>query len=187
MRNINNHFTLSSELIKLSLPKLRDPISQTAKLISQTFKAGGKLLICGNGGSAAESQHFAAELVGRYLKERKSLPAINLTTDTSALTAVGNDYGFDKVFSRQIEAHAKKGDVLFCISTSGNSANVISAATKAKSLKLKVVGLTGSTGGKLKSVCDVNLIVPSFNTPHVQEVHLVIIHTICDLVESSLL
>ncbi|TSC88399.1 MAG: D-sedoheptulose 7-phosphate isomerase [Microgenomates group bacterium Gr01-1014_16] len=185
MRNIDDHFTASSKLIKQSLPKLRIPISQAAKLITQTFKSGGKLLICGNGGSAAQSQHFAAELVGRYQKERKAMPAIALTTDTSALTAIANDYGFDKVFSRQVEAVAKQGDVLFCISTSGNSPNILAAAKAAKSLQVKTISLTGN-GGKLKNLCNINLIIPSNKTPLIQEVHLVIIHTLCELIESSL-
>lgn len=187
MQSINEHFISSGKLIKQSLSKLRDPISQAAKLISKTFNSGGKLLICGNGGSAADSQHFAAELVGHYLTERKPLPAIALTTNTSSLTAIGNDYGFDKVFSRQVEAYATKGDVLFCISTSGNSANVIAAAKTAKSLQIKTIGLTGNKGGKLKSHCDINLVVPTNHTPFIQEIHLVTIHTICDLVESALL
>lgn len=183
---IDTHFLESSKLIKRSLSTLRHPILKSAQLITQTFKSRGKLLICGNGGSAADSQHFAAELVGRYLTERKPLPAIALTTNTYSLTAIGNDYGFDKVFSRQVEAYATKGDVLFCISASGNSANIIAAAKTAKSLQVKTIGLTGNKGGKLKSHCDINLVVPSSRTPYIQEVHLVTIHTICDLIESAL-
>ena len=185
INKINKHFLESSKLIKLSLVKLRRPLIQAANLISQTFKAGNKLLNCGNGGSAAESQHFAAELVGRYLKERKAFPAISLTTDTSALTAIGNDYGFNKVFSRQVEAIAKQRDVLFCISTSGNSPNILAAAKTAKLLQVKTISLTGKSG-KLKNLCDINLIIPSDKTPLIQEVHLIIIHTICDQVELSL-
>lgn len=143
-------------------------------------------MICGNGGSAADAQHLAAELVGRYLKERQPLAAIALTTDTSALTAIGNDYGFKMVFVRQLRALAKPGDILLCISTSGNSESVVAAAKWAKELKVKTISLTGNRGGKLKSACDVNLIVPSDSTPHIQEVHLAIYHVICDLVESTL-
>lgn len=180
---IDDHFLESSNLIKQSLTSLRDSIDQVAKLISKTFKSNGKLLICGNGGSAAEAQHFSAELVGRYLKERKALPAIALTTDSSTLLAIGNDYGFEEVFSRQVKAHAKPNDVLLCISTSGNSTNIISAAKVAKKIGVKVVGLSGNGGGKLKSFCDINLIVPSKHTPYIQEIHLIIIHTFCDLIE----
>ncbi len=183
---IDTHFIESSKLIKRSLTVLRRPIQESVELITLAFKSGGKLLICGNGGSAAESQHFAAELSGRYLKERNALPAIALTTDTSALTAIGNDYSFVKVFSRQIEALAKPGDILFCISTSGNSANIIAAAKAAKSLKLKTIGLSGNKGGKLKALCDINMIALSNHTPYIQEIHLIAIHTICDLVESVL-
>ena len=182
---IDTHFLESSELIKRSLPTLKRPILKSTQLITRTFKSGGKLLICGNGGSAAQSQHFAAELVGRYLKERQAMPAIALTTDTSALTAISNDYGFSHVISRQLQALAKPGDVLFCISTSGNSSNVLKAAKLAKTLKLKTISLTGNSG-KLKNICDINLSVPSSVTPLIQEVHLVIIHTICDLIESFL-
>lgn len=185
LAKIDTHFLESSALINRSLSTLRQPILKSAQLITQTFKSGGKILICGNGGSAAQSQHFAAELVGRYLKERKAMPAIALTTDTSALTAIGNDYGVDRIFSRQVEAYARKGDALFCISTSGNSPNVLKAAKTAKSLHVKTISLTGESG-KLKDLCDINLIVPSIKTPFIQEVHLVVIHTICDLIESSL-
>lgn len=183
---IDSHFLESSELVKQSLATLRRPIIKAANLITRCFAGGGKLLICGNGGSAAQSQHFAAELVGRYLKERKPLPAIALTTDSSALTAIGNDYDFSKIFSRQLQALAKPGDVLVCVSTSGNSLNVLSAANQAHSLKLKTIAFSGFDGGKLKSICDINLIVPSHSVPHIQEVHLTIIHIICDLIESSL-
>jgi D-sedoheptulose 7-phosphate isomerase len=144
-------------------------------------------LICGNGGSAAEAQHFSAELVGRYLKDRKAFPAMSLSTDTSAITAIGNDYGFEKIFSRQVESLARSEDVIVCISTSGNSVNVIEAAKMAKKIGVKVVGLSGNDGGKLKSFCDINLVVPSSHTPYIQEVHLIIIHSICDLIDSSLI
>lgn len=180
---INKHFTESRKLTELSLIKLRQPIIQAADLISETFKNGNKLLICGNGGSAAESQHFSAELVGRYLKERRGLPAIALTVDTSSLTAIGNDYGYQTVFSRQVEAYAQPGDTLVCISTTGTAPNVISASKKAKSLKVRTISLTGCGGGILKSLCDINVIVPSKSIPHIQEIHLIIIHTICDLIE----
>lgn len=185
-KKIDRHFLDSSKVVKLSLIKLRRPIYQAATLILEAFKNGHKLLICGNGGSAAEAQHFSSELVGRYLTERRALPAIALTTDTSSLTAIGNDYGYSEVFSRQVQAYAKPGDVLVGISTTGNSPNVVAAASLARSLKLKTIALSGFDGGKLKAICDINLIVPSRSVPHIQEVHLVVIHAICDLVESDI-
>lgn len=183
---INKHFADSSKLIKSSLSRLRRPIIQTAELIVQTFSEGNKLLICGNGGSAAEAQHFSSDLVGRYVKERRAVPAIALSADSSTITAIGNDYGIERVFSRQVEAHAKKGDVLMCISTSGNSPNVIAAAKTAKAMHVKVICLTGHNGGKLKSHCDISFIIPSNITAYIQEVHLIVIHAICDLVESAI-
>ncbi|MBU1165992.1 D-sedoheptulose 7-phosphate isomerase, partial [Candidatus Micrarchaeota archaeon] len=144
------------------------------------------LLICGNGGSAADAQHFAAELVGRYKKERKALPAIALTTDTSVITAISNDYGFEHVFSRQVEALSAGGDVLFLISTSGNSPNLLEAAKKAKTLGIKIIGLLGKGGGKLKSMCDHAIVIPSDNTPRIQEMHVLVIHMICESVENNI-
>lgn len=179
---IEKHFLESSSLVKKSLSTLRTAIYKVAKLIAKTYKVNGKLIICGNGGSAAEAQHFSAELVGRYLKEKKALSAISLTTDTSTLSAIGNDYGFEEIFSRQVKAHASPKDVLLCISTSGNSMNIVNAAKEAKKMGVKVVGLSGNDGGKLKSFCDINLIIPSNHTPYIQEMHLIIIHTICDLI-----
>jgi D-sedoheptulose 7-phosphate isomerase len=147
---------------------------------------GNKILVCGNGGSAADSQHFAAELVGRYKKERRGLPSIDLTTDSSAVTAISNDYGFEHVFSRQIEALGKKGDVLLLISTSGNSPNLVKAAKKAKEMEIETFALLGSEGGELKNLCDYPIIVPSDNTPRIQEMHIVIIHMLCELIENKL-
>lgn len=182
---LKNHFKESAKLISQSSKILEKPIAKASDLIVNAFKSGNKFMICGNGGSAAEAQHMAAELTGRYLKERKALPAIALTTDTSALTAIGNDYHFDQVFSRQIQALGSPDDVLLCISTSGNSANVIKAAKQAKALKIKVIGLSGNSGGKLKKYCDLHLCVPSKSTPLIQEVHLVVIHILCEIIESS--
>jgi D-sedoheptulose 7-phosphate isomerase len=160
-------------------------IEKAAAAIAKSIKSGGKVLIFGNGGSAADSQHMAAELVGRFKKERKAFPAIALTTDTSTLTALANDYGYDHVFSRQIEALGKPGDIAFGISTSGNSNNVIEAIKKGKSLGLTTIGLTGHDGGKLKKECDITIIVPSKDTPRIQESHTMIIHIICELVENE--
>ena len=152
----------------------------------EAFRSGKKILIMGNGGSAADAQHLAAELVGRFLLERKALPAIALTTDTSILTAVGNDYGFDEVFKRQIEALAEPGDVVIGISTSGNSANVEKAMQAAREKGCRTIGLLGRDGGRVAALCDVELIVPAQCTPHIQEAHLVIIHILCALVEQAL-
>lgn len=160
-------------------------IEQAAKAILKSFKAGRKLLICGNGGSAVDSNHFAAELVCKYKRERRALPAIVLTANTSILTAVGNDYGFEHVFSRQVEALGRRGDVLFAISTSGNSRNVIEALKQAQKQGLYTIGLSGATGGKMKNFCDLTLCVPSKETPRIQESHILIIHIICDLIERA--
>ena len=161
-------------------------IEKTAVAIIDSLKKGGKLLIFGNGGSAADSQHIAAELVGRFKMERKALPAVALTTDTSALTAIANDYGYDAVFSRQIEALGSKGDVALGISTSGNSKNVIEALKKAKSLGLKRIALSGGDGGKVKDEADISIIVPSKDTPRIQESHSMIGHILCQLIEDGI-
>jgi len=161
-------------------------IEKAAIAIINSFKDGGKLLIFGNGGSAADSQHIAAELVGRFKMQRNGLPAIALTTDTSALTAIANDYGYDVVFSRQIEALGAKGDVALGISTSGNSKNVIEAFKKAKALGIKTIALAGSDGGKMKSEADISIIVASKDTPRVQESQGMIGHILCALIEEDL-
>ena len=160
-------------------------IKKIADLLIYTINNGNKLLIMGNGGSAADSQHFAAEIVGRFQKNRKALPAIALSTDTSILTAVGNDYGFDSIFSRQIEALGKEGDAVICFSTSGNSENVIKAADAAKDAGCKTIGFLGRDGGILKDKCDVSIIVNIETTARVQEMHLLIYHIICELVEKD--
>ncbi len=161
-------------------------IEKAAKLIIASLRGGGKILIFGNGGSAADSQHMAAELVGRFKKERAAMAAIALTTNTSTLTALANDYGYDATFSRQIEALGKEDDVAIGLSTSGNSKNVIAALNKAKSLKIKTIGLTGASGGAMKDICDVMITVGSKNTPRIQESHIMIIHILCELIEDSL-
>nr|WP_069636848.1 D-sedoheptulose 7-phosphate isomerase [Campylobacter pinnipediorum] len=163
---------------------LTNDIEKISKIITQALSNGNKILICGNGGSAADAQHFAAELIGRYKTERKALPAIAITTDTSALTAIGNDYGYDVVFSRQVEGLANKDDVLVGISTSGNSANVINAFLKAKEIGAKTIGLSGKDGGKMNNICDINFIAPSSDTPRIQEMHIFVIHTICQAVDN---
>lgn len=178
-----------SESIKIKQSfdnELISNIKKTAREIINALRAGKKLLIAGNGGSAADSQHFAAELVGRYTLERKALPAIALTTDSSILTAWSNDYSFDTVFSRQLEALGKINDVFFGISTSGNSKNIIEAARKAKELGIRTIVLSGNNGGKLKDIADISLIVPSSNTARIQESHIMIIHIICAIVEKDM-
>lgn len=166
---------------------LTKEVEKVAKILTKAIESGNKILICGNGGSAADAQHFAAELTGRYKKERKGLAAIALSVDTSALTAIGNDYGFEFVFSRQVEALAKSGDVLFGISTSGNSANVLNAAKTAKELGAMVVGLSGRDGGALNQISDINLVMPDNDTPRIQELHILVIHILCDIIERKCL
>jgi D-sedoheptulose 7-phosphate isomerase len=158
-------------------------IEAAAKAIIKSIKGGGKVLVFGNGGSAADSQHFAAELVGRFKKDRKPYGAISLTVNTSTLTAIANDYGYDMSFSRQLEALGKKGDVAFGISTSGNSKNVIEAIKKASDMGILTIGLMGSGGGAMKKECDIPIVVGSNDTPRVQEAHITIIHIICELID----
>lgn len=154
--------------------------------IGKVFQEGGKVLFFGNGGSAADSQHIAAEFIGRFRKERRALPAIALTTDTSILTALGNDYGFDIIFARQIEGLAGPKDLAFGISTSGNSRNVIEGVKRARTMGLKTVSLTGCGGGELARLTDISLIVPSQNTARIQESHICLAHAICELVENKI-
>jgi len=161
-------------------------ISTVSQEIIQCYKNGNKVCICGNGGSAADAQHFAAELVGRFLLERKALPAIAFTTDSSILTSIGNDYGYDNVFERQVEGLVKKGDIFVVISTSGNSNNLLKALDKANSMGAVTVGLLGKNGGKCKEKCKYPLIVDWENTPNIQECHITIIHTICKIVEEAM-
>lgn len=158
-------------------------IEKAAVAIGAALKKGNKVLFFGNGGSASDSQHLAAEFVGRYEKERRGLPSIALTTDTSILTAVGNDYGFDRIFSRQIEALGQKGDIAFGLSTSGNSPNVLIGIEKAKSLGLYTIGFSGRDGGKLAKAVDLSLIAPSERTARIQEAHILMGHIICELVD----
>jgi D-sedoheptulose 7-phosphate isomerase len=160
-------------------------IVAVAEAIITSLKQGGSVLVFGNGGSAADAQHFAAEMLGRYEKERRAWPAIALTTDTSALTAIGNDYGFDRIFARQIEALGRKGDVAIGISTSGNSANVLRALEAARNRGLITVALTGR-GGKAGSIAGYHIAVPEARTARVQEVHATVLHVICELVERDL-
>ena len=159
-------------------------ISEVGIKMQNCIKNGGKILIMGNGGSAADSQHIAAEIVGRFKKERKGMPAIALTTDTSILTSVGNDYGYDYIFARQIEALCRPEDLVIGITTSGNSANVVRAMQAAKEIGATTVGLTGGSGGQLTAICDVNLVMPSSVTARIQEAHIFVGHSLCEILES---
>ncbi|MBI5872922.1 MAG: SIS domain-containing protein [Candidatus Omnitrophica bacterium] len=162
-----------------------EKIEKIALLIVSALKKGNKILIFGNGGSAGDSQHFAAELVGRFQKERKGLAALALSTDTSSLTALSNDYSFDIVFKRQIEALGRPGDIAFAISTSGNAKNILEAVRQANKMKLKTIGLTGKKGGGLSQTAGLSLIVPSNVTARIQESHILIIHILCELIEDA--
>ncbi|MBA2853101.1 D-sedoheptulose 7-phosphate isomerase [Methanococcus maripaludis] len=184
---MKTYFKESSDLKMKFIEYNEENLINSINIITNALKNGNKILICGNGGSAADSQHFAAEIVGRYKLERKGYPAIALSTDTSILTAIGNDYGFEKIFERQIEALGNNGDILIGISTSGNSENVINAVKIAKNMGIYTIGLLGKEGGKLNNLVDLSLLVPSNNTPRVQECHLTIYHVICEEVEKKLM
>lgn len=181
--HIQEEFLSHQQTIADLMNSNTDSIQQACEMVVAAIKAGNKVLLCGNGGSAADAQHIAAEFTGRYVKERKGLPAIALTTDTSALTAIGNDYGFDKVFSRQVEALAQMGDVLIGISTSGNSPNVIQAFASAKEAGCKIISFSGRDGGKMKEHADCNIIIPSNITARIQEMHILVGHIICGAVD----
>lgn len=168
------------------LAALAGVIEEAARLIRRTLSQGGKLMLCGNGGSAADSQHFAAELTGRFVKDRRPLAALALSTDTSALTCIANDYSFDDVFSRQVMGLGRSGDCLLAISTSGNSRNVLRAAEVARATGIGVIGLFGRDGGALRPLCDVAIVVPSATTARIQEAHAFIGHSLCALVEEGL-
>ena len=161
-------------------------VVEAARLVETSLKAGGQLFTCGNGGSAADAQHIAAEFVGRFMPERPALPAISLVTDTSALTALGNDYGYNAVFSRQIEALGVSGDVVIGISTSGNSPNIIEALAAAKTRGMLTIGFAGESGGKMHDRTDILFCVPSKVTPRIQETHLTLAHILCELVDRDL-
>jgi D-sedoheptulose 7-phosphate isomerase len=168
------------------LPKLATEVSDAVDLIYSSLVNGGQLLVAGNGGSAADAQHIAAELTGRFLLERRPYRALALHANTSSLTAIGNDYGYEHVFAREVMAHARPGDVLLAISTSGNSANILRAIEAARECKVSVIGLTGETGGKMRAACDLCLCVPTKSTPRMQEMHITIGHTMCELLEERL-
>ncbi len=180
LRNVQDALELKRRFFDAEL----DHVLAQADDMAERLRRGGRVLVAGNGGSAADAQHLAAELSGRYLKERKALAGIALTTDTSALTAIGNDYGFDFVFSRQVEALGRPGDLFIGISTSGNSPNIIKAVESAKELGLRTLGLLGRDGGKLKGLVDDALVVPSTVTARIQEVHQMIYHFWCEALDA---
>ena len=182
--NLSNAITQHQVMFN-QLNALIPQIIEVADELRACIKRGGKILLCGNGGSAADSQHIAAEIVGRYKKERRGLAAIALTTDTSILTSVGNDYGYDYIFARQIEALCRPEDVVIGITTSGNSSNVVKAMIEANTIGATTVGLTGGSGGQLKELCKFNLVMPSNDTPRIQEAHIFVGHSLCDLLEAN--
>jgi D-sedoheptulose 7-phosphate isomerase len=184
--SIRASFAATARLYGDMAAALAEPTARAAELLIAALKAGGTLYVCGDGGSAAESQHIAGELVGRFLMERPALPCVALTTDTSILTAVANDYDFARTFERQVEALVKRGDVLWALSTSGSSPNVLKAAVLARRRGAKVLGMTGRGGGQLAELCDLCLCVPADTSPAIQEGHLTLIHILCRLVEEAL-
>jgi len=185
LKMIQTELQAHKETIEKTIKVMSPSIEEACHLMVNTLKNGNKVLLCGNGGSAADAQHIAAELTGRYKSERRGLPAIALTTDTSALTAISNDYGYARVFDRQVEALANKDDLLIGISTSGNSDNILSAFKVAKELGCQTLGLSGKNGGEMNSVCDLNLVVPSDDTPRIQEMHILIGHILCQSVDDA--
>jgi len=184
--DILNIFEKSATVINESKASIKE-INSAVNMIIKTIEKGKKIVIFGNGGSAADAQHMAAEFVGRYLIERDSLPAIALTTDTSALTGIGNDYGFEKVFARQCDALVNNGDLVIAISTSGKSPNIIEGIKTSKNKNAKIILLTGKNNNKLKHLTDITIRVPSNETPRIQESHRIIIHIICEFVEKHFL
>jgi len=189
-KRASQHF-LDSIAVKQDAEKtLPDAVALGVLAMAQCLQSGGKVMACGNGGSAADAQHFAAELIGRFERERQELAAIALTTDSSILTAVGNDYSYDEVFSKQVRGLGKKGDVLLAISTSGNSKNVVKAIEVAKKIGIQIIALTGNGGGKIATLLDkddIHLCAPSTRTARIQETHLVLLHGLCDGVDHVLL
>ena len=188
-QRIRQHFQESAQLKLQAADELAEPISQAVEIMFTALSNGNKILACGNGGSAADCQHFAAELVGRFERERLPLPALALTTDTSILTAVGNDYGFRDVYAKQVQAFGQSGDVLLALSTSGNSANVVAAIEAAVERDMRIIALTGKGGGvmgELMSEADVHICVPHDRTARIQEVHALTIHILCDGIDVAL-
>lgn len=186
MTDLFAHNLSEHRALFLQLDALGAPVQAAGRMAAQALRSGHKLMFCGNGGSAADSQHLASELTGRFIKDRRPLAAMALSTDSSALTCIGNDYTFDEVFARQVAALGRTGDVLVAISTSGNSRNVIRAVEEARTAGMQVIGLLGRDGGILKVMCDLPIVVPSQVTARIQEAHILIGHTLCGLIEEAL-
>ena len=186
MQRIKNFLNASADLKYQVAETLSEKVLEATRLIQESLKNGGKLLLMGNGGSAADAQHIAAELVGRFKKERAGIPALALTVDTSSLTALGNDYGFELIFSRQVEALARKGDVLLGFSTSGNSENVLRAFKLASEMGVVTIAFLGKEGGRAKDLVNLAIVVPSDDTARIQEVHITLGHIICEIIEEEL-
>ena len=182
---IQNELEAHKVTLERVMVELAPSVESGVKMLIDTLKRSKKILFCGNGGSAADAQHLAAELSGRYRSERRALAGIALTTDTSALTAIGNDYGFDRIFDRQVEALAQDGDLLLALSTSGNSENIINAIKRAKELGCSTIGLSGKDGGTMSQLCDINIIIPSDETPRIQEMHILIGHIFCQAIDDA--
>lgn len=185
MRKFKDIVQEHNQVLEAALEPFEQNFKPALDLCLSALQKGKKLLVCGNGGSAADAQHFAAELVGRYEKERKGWPALALSTDTSVITAIANDYGFEQIFARQIQALGHQGDVLIAISTSGHSPNVLQAASSAKQLGMKVIAITGEGGGQLGSLADVLFAVPSKHTARIQEVHEICLHALAETIETE--
>ena len=182
---IKSEFHKHREVLEETVSMLEPVITRAGELVVNTLKADRKILLFGNGGSAADAQHIAAELTGRYKSERGGLAAIALTTDTSALTAIGNDYGYDRIFDRQVEAIGQEGDLLIGISTSGSSRNVLRALAYGKDYGMNTLGLSGKGGGEMHALCDINIVIPSRDTARIQEMHILIGHILCGVVDSQ--
>jgi D-sedoheptulose 7-phosphate isomerase len=181
LTNIYQHLAIVEKLRLLD-----DDMIEIGLIASQCLRSGGKIMFCGNGGSAADSQHLAAELIGRFVSNRRALAAVALSTDTSALTCIGNDFSYDEIFARQVSGLGRAGDVLVCLSTSGKSRNVIRAVEEGKKVGIKTIGFLGRGGGDLKTLCDFNVIVDSDITARIQECHILIGHTLCGIIEQEL-
>lgn len=181
LKSIEEHIKVSQKVVESMI----DEITEVASVCAMAIKNGKKILLFGNGGSAADAQHIAAELSGRFLRERRGLPGLALTTDTSVITAVGNDYGYDMIFERQVEALANKGDVLIGISTSGNSPNVVRAIEKGNELGCTSIGFLGKDGGNLKNICDYPLVIASSSTARIQEMHIMLGHIVCEYIDEN--
>jgi len=185
LKMIEKELHAHRQTIEKTIETMIPQIEEATKIVVETLKNGNKILLCGNGGSASDAQHIAAELTGRYKSERRGLAGIALNTDTSTLTAIANDYGYDRIFDRQVEALARRGDLLIGISTSGNSLNIISALATAKLMGCRTLGLSGKDGGDMNRLCHLNLVVPSGDTPRIQEMHILIGHILCQAVDDA--